>query len=167
MGVEAPRDQKQWEAYHPYLTEAKRGTQDDGAQAELDSWSRGHWTECLVEGRQPGLQTRKRTGKKYPPNPTPLSHLQPLSPSDQTNQETSRKEAWEVESEESASWQQREGQGRANEWARSKMTMTMTMVLMEAKSWEPGLLITLSSGLNQTQDSQNKTKRSSIYRQFR
>ena len=45
-----------------------------------------------------------------PPPPTALSHLQPLSPSDQTNQETSRKEAWKVESEELASWEQREGQ---------------------------------------------------------
>lgn len=169
MGIEAPRDQKQREAYHTYLTGAKRGTQDDGAEAEPDSWSRGHWTECLVEGRQPWLQirqSRERTGKKYsaprpPTPPTPLSHLQPLSPSDQTNQETSRKEAWKVESEELASWEQREGQrleqeGRANEWARSMMTMTMIMVLMGAKYWESGLLITFFSGLNQTQDSQNE-----------
>lgn len=42
----------------------------------------------------------------------PLSHLQPVSPSDQdqANQKASRREAWEMRSEDLASWEQREGQ---------------------------------------------------------
>ena len=87
-----------------------RHSQIPGAGAiGQNAWLKGgsHGCKSGKAGREQG---RNIPPPPAPPPPTALSHLQPLSPSDQTNQETSRKEAWKVESEELASWEQREGQ---------------------------------------------------------